>query len=1104
MRSGSAQRLALVGVWVILAAGLWAQATDGNLTGVVTDGSGALVSGAAIELTNEGTGVKHGAVSDAIGVYRFRNIPVGAYRLTAWLTGFQSATIRNVAVQLNKTSTSNVTLEVAGQSTSVSVTDSAALVDTTTSQIQSAYDARQARELPVTGIGNLGVINMSLLAAGVSSPGGIGFGTGPSVGGQRPSNNNFMVDGVDNNNRALTGPVMPVSNEAVAEFSLLQNQFTSEFGHSSGGQFNTVVKSGTNQIHGSVYEYFQNRNLNAIDESFKRQGIRSQPRYDQNRVGGNIGGPAIREKLFYFFNYEYNPQGQSATNAGTVSVPTAGGYRILDGLGGISKANLDQFKKYVPAAASASNRFATVLGTQVPLGILSVAAPRFENVHHAVSSADWNVSNRDQIRARYLYRGSDSIDTNANLPHFFTPFEIRSHLASLGHFHTFSPALTNELRVAYTRYHSDYRVDGFSYPGLDAFPNLSFRELGLNVGPFFFLPQTDRSNTYQLVNNVNWIMGRNSLKFGYDGRKVNRSNFFVQRSRGDYQYNTLERFLLDVTPEFAVRSVGAIPFAGNLLSHYAYVSNEFRIRPNLTLTNGFRFEWVDVPAGAKLQALNSISSVPGLVDFRAPRASRGDLAPRIGLAWSPGNSGRTAIRAGFGVAYDQFYQNMGVLSLPPQFSTTADAHITRANQPNFLANGGIANRFAPVTNPATARASTSAFIPDQQRPYSVQWTLGVQHGFAHDYTVEVRYLGTRGIHLPQQVQLNRRALVGSEEATQLPVFLQRPSDAQIDALRTTMADVMSFNTNTWAAQGFGATVLGFMPQGNSTYHGLALQLNRRFSNGFQLISGYTWSHNIDDGTTVVSSTLITPRRAQDFNNLRAEKSSSALDHRHRLTVSWTYETPWFRQSKWAAKNLIGNWALSGTYTAETGGYATALSGVDSNINGDNFADRTIVNPAGQANVGSGVRALCRGGGICNPNVAADRSRIVGWVADNPNARYILAGQGSYPNGGRNTLQMPGINNFDLAISKRISVTESKTIEFRSEAYNAFNVAQYTPGFTNSAGFRPRVNFSDFTMLLPGQQGASNAPGVANPLFARPDQAFQSNSRTLQLVLRFRF
>lgn len=1083
---------------------LWGQAADGNLTGTVSDPSGGAVPGAPVELTSELTGMRHTSVSDAAGIYRFSNVPVGSYRLAVWHDGFQAASVRNLSVQLNKTATANVRLQLAAASTEVTVSDAGALVDTTTSQLQSAFTGSQARQLPVTGVGNLGVINLSLLGAGVGSTGGIGFGTGPSVGGQRPANNNFMIEGTDANNRNVTGPTMTVTNEAVAEFSLLQNQFSAEFGHSSGGQFNTVVKSGGNALHGTLYEYFQNRNLNAIDESFKRQGRRTAPRYDQNRVGGNIGGPAIREKLFYFANVEYNPIGQASTNPGTVNVPTADGLRLLDSIAGLNKTNLDQFKKYVPAAQTASSRFATVNGTQIPLGPLSVAAPSYENNMNLVTSADANLSARDQLRGRYLHRRSDSIDTNANVPTFFSPFETRAHLASLAHFHTFSPALTNEFRASYSRFFSDYRVNQYTFPNLDAFPNLTFRELGLNVGPFFVLPQTDRSNTYQLANNTNWVRGRHTVKFGYDGRKLNRSNFFVQRSRGDYQYNTLERYLQDLTPELATRSVGALPFAGNLLSHYGYAGDEIRLRPNLTVNLGVRYEYVDVPAGSKLQALNSIASVPGLVEFREPRASRRDFAPRVGLAWSPGKGGRTAIRAGFGMAYDQVYQNMGVLSLPPQFSTTLDAHTTRPNQPNFLSGGGIVNQFAPVTNPATARLRTSAFVPDQKRPYAVQWNFGIQHGFARDYTFEARYLGTRGVHLPHQVQMNRRALVTGTEDAKLPVFLTRPSDAEIAGLRTSYADLLTHNSNAWAAQGFGATVLSFQPRGNSSYHGMALQLNRRFSRGLQMTGAYTWSHNIDDGTTVVSSSLINPRRAQDFQNLRNERSDSALDRRHRLTISGIYETQWFRNAGAFKRNVLGNWSLSGTYSAETGGWTTALSGVDTNLNGDNAADRPILNPAGTENTGSGVRALCRDGGVCNPSVAADRARIVGWVADNPNARYIVAGQGSFSTAGRNTLRMPGINNFDLAVAKRVTMGEHKAIEFRAEAYNAFNVAQYTPGFVNSASFRPRVSTSDLLMLQPGLQGASNAPSVANPGFARPDLAFQSNSRTLQLVLRLTF
>jgi hypothetical protein len=189
-----------------------------------------------------------------------------------------------------------------------------AVIDTTTAQIQTNYQGKQIADLPTNTIG-VGVINMSLLQAGVASAGGIGVGAGPSIGGQRPRNNNFTVEGVDNNRKDVTGPNTTVPSESVAEFTLLQNQFQAEFGHSSGGQFNTIVKSGSNQFHGELYEYIENRNFNAEDQTFKTQGILTNPRFDRNHLGGNFGGPIMKNKLFFFSSFEYNPLGQSA-NAG--------------------------------------------------------------------------------------------------------------------------------------------------------------------------------------------------------------------------------------------------------------------------------------------------------------------------------------------------------------------------------------------------------------------------------------------------------------------------------------------------------------------------------------------------------------------------------------------------------------------------------------------------------------------------------------------------------------------------------------------------------------------------------------------------------------------
>ena len=255
------------------------QAVSGDITGTVADASGAVVPNVLLIAENEATGVKTSATTGVDGGYRLSNLAVGNYMLTASGAGFATQHIKDVSVQLSTTVTQNLTLQVTGTSTIVDVTAASAALDTTTAQIQTSFDSQQLTDLPTAAvsrtINGAGIWNLSLLGAGVASQGGVGQGTGPSIAGQRPENNTFNLDGVSNNDHYLTGPLVYVSNDAVAEVTLLQNQFSPEFGGASGGVFNAVVKSGTNAIHGSVYEYLQNRMLNAEDAIFAVAGLKA-------------------------------------------------------------------------------------------------------------------------------------------------------------------------------------------------------------------------------------------------------------------------------------------------------------------------------------------------------------------------------------------------------------------------------------------------------------------------------------------------------------------------------------------------------------------------------------------------------------------------------------------------------------------------------------------------------------------------------------------------------------------------------------------------------------------------------------------------------------
>ncbi len=663
------------------------QTTDANLVGTVIDASGGAVNNADVVATNEATGVKLSTKTEASGQYRFNNLPIGLYDVTVTASGFATATLKGLSLQLNQNATGNVTLKVKSLATEVNVIEAPATIDTTTAQVQSTFQSSQIVNLPIieNSNGAFGALNLSLLSAGVASNGGVGEGIGPSVGGQRPTQNNFEIEGVDNNNKTVTGPLVYVPTEATAEFTLLQNQANAEFGHSTGGQFSTVIKSGGNNVHGALYEYFQNRNLNAVDQTYARAGFTSNPRFDQNKLGFNIGGPIIKNKLFYFGDVEYSPLGQAFTPPTPFEAPTAAGYSLLNSMAGLSQTNLKVLEQWVPAAPAATDH-TTVNGVNIPTGILPVSGAFYNNLYSVIGSTDYNPSDRDQIRGRFLMNKQTQLDNNANLPAFWTTLPQRFYLATISEYHTFSPSLTNEFRLGFNRFSQYYTVGNQTFPGLDQFPNITFdNDLGLQLGPDPNAPQFSVQNTYQLVDNVNLTKGKHTFKFGFDGRNFISPQKFIQRQRGDYDYLNLEEYLMDQIPsDLQERGLGNTPYYGNSWATYLYGTDQWRLRDNLTLSLGLRWERTTVSESEATQSLNSLASVPGLISFNPPRTSNRNFAPRIGLAYSPGHSGRTSIRAGFGMGYDVIYDNVGILEFPPQLNPVVDSCAQSRKLPGLL------------------------------------------------------------------------------------------------------------------------------------------------------------------------------------------------------------------------------------------------------------------------------------------------------------------------------------------------------------------------------------------------------------------------------------
>jgi len=1088
-----AKWLVLLSLFIALSSPLArAQAISGDLTGTVYDPSGAGIPNAVVVATNDATGVKSTATSNAAGEYRFTNLLVGTYTLTGSASGFSGTTLKNVTLTLGTVVTANLNLAVGSASTTVEVSAASALIDTTTAQLQTTFEAKQVLELPQAASGS-GVYNLALLGSGVTTSGGVGQGFGPAVAGQRPDNNSFFLDGVSNNNYYDPAPLMTVSNEAIGEFTLLQNQYSPEFGGGSGGIFTAIIKTGGNEIHGSLYEYMNNRKLNAIDALVWTQGLTANSRYDNNRLGATIGGPIIKNKLFYFGNVEYNPIGQASQPGAPLYGPTAAGYSMLGSLAGISANNLAQFKRFIPAAAANDQGTISVLGANIPIGSISFNNPIYTDNYNALVSIDYNMSEKDQLRGRWIYNKQTSI-VPAQVPAFNALQPNNNYSYIISEFHNFSPTLQNEFRGSFFR--NDQKLPGsaLKFPGLNAFPVLTIDELnGLTFGD----PGASGSTQglFQATDNVVKALGSHTFKFGGDLIDMIATNYFIQRVTGNYEYSTMELYLTDQAPDvLGERSAGATSYPVGFLQWAGYANDDYKVRPNLTINLGIRYEYVTVPVASRYQAASAPASVPGGITFAKPSYSPTNFAPRVGFAYSPGTAGAWSIRGGFAQAYDLVYSNLTANAAPPYFQQTNDCPGVNCPQTNFLASGGLPGSAVPLpTTQAAALAPVSSYTFGGKRPYGLTWNMGVQHVFKKNYTFEARYVGTRGVHLWNQSRLNILPRVNANNY--IPTFFSMPSASTLASLTKTLAQVKSYivpggtaglPTNDLAIWGSQASIVGYAPQATSTYHGLALQLNRRFANGLSFIGAYTWSHALDDATATNFSTYLSPRRAQDFQNLKADWGTSALDRRQRFTFTPIYELRPFQHSNWVMKNVVGNWNVSGTYTYESPEYATVQSGLDSNLNGDSAGDRTIINPAGAANVGTGVTGYNAAG-----QVASTSGSIVAYVANNANARYIIAGSGALANGGRNTFPLKPIDNIDMNLKKRFNFNERVSFDIGAQFYNVFNHAQYTGGFTNDVGVR-------------GFTGARNDLIPSDPLFGRFDQFYSSNSRTIQLAAHITF
>jgi hypothetical protein len=1055
---------AFAALLILLAASLGAsaQVTGGAVTGTVNDAAGASVPNATVTLTSKTTGQALTTQTTDAGVFNFPSVAVGEYTIKFENAGFAPVS-QEIKIQLNQTATVNATLQAGQVAEQVTVTAaSEALVQTDQSQLTRGFETRQVEELPIFGNQNqLAVLSPNVVerSAGVTGDGG-------SVGGTRPRGNSFVVDGVDNNDASITGPVVSVIQDSVSEFTLITNNWSAEFGDVAGGLFNTVTKSGTNGFHGSGFIYQQSERFNAATtaqkELLQSGELDAKPRFRDQRAGFTAGGPVYlpsfgagkhnyvsgKNRLFFFFAFERRRQ-DSAGTIGSYFAPTSAGLDQIAALPGASAYVVGFLRRNLTLAPSATTSL-DVLGSDIPFGEINVLAPQgFTNKNYQIN-IDHTPNSRDQFHYRLNLQRLSAEQQGGELgtadPRFNNLLSFSGNLFSANWIRTFGPSVVNDLRVAYRRHIQAYPLKNSEF---NNFANVVELETGIDLGPNGNLPQgTPVDNNYQVFDTVNYTRGSHSFKFGGEYRNLIFTSAFLPRARGDYLYADFDTLIQDQPADFSLlRGVGSQFFAGNQQSFYVFAQDDWKARSNLTFNVGLRYEFVTIPRDAKLQGLNAIASVPGVIDFHSPRSDKNNFGPRVGFAYSPngegaigrflfGSQGESSIRANFAVGYYANFQNLPLLALPPQVQTELNLNSAAAafgfdpNRP-FLENGGLPGVLPTVTTAAQARQITQARIPDQINPYSLSWTVSYQRQLTPTTAVEFRYLATRGRHLPIQLRLNNGIVPAN---LGLPTFLTQPSDAQLASLTRTLGDIAAQQQLSLTPYGFLGNVTEHSPVGNSQYDSGSVSLTRRFSRGLALTAAYTWSKTIDDSTNELNTSAVNARRPQDIFDLRNERGLSAIDIPHRFVVSYNYEVPTpFAESAFS-RFFLGGFRLAGIFQAESGQPITPISGIDSNLNGDTAADRTVVNLNGVRGTGTGVTAIDATGAA----VPLGDASTVAYVADNPNAQYIRAGLGAIANAGRNTLRTPGFNRTDMTILKNFRFGERYNVQVGAEILDLFN------------------------------------------------------------------
>ncbi len=1087
----------LFALLVFVAGSASGQTFRGIILGTVTDSSGGTVPGATVTIKNVDTGLTRTLTTSDDGSYSAPELPIGNYSVTVEKSGFKTGLISGIKVEVSTERRADVTLQTGELSQKVEVLgEELPMVETTSNNMGGIVEANTVENLPVNGRDYQKLI---LLVPGASSdsngitdsPGS--YGT-VSVNGARGRSNNYLLDGTDMNDGYRNDPaineggvfgtpatILPI--EAIAEVHVASN-FEAEYGRSAGAAINIVTKSGTNDWHGSAFDFLRNTALNARN-FFDLASAGPQQPFHLNQFGGSFGGPIRKDKTFFFVDYEGVRETGAESSPGCVPIaadisanaPTPGDLTSINPV----IQNLLKLNPWPAATNPNVDCYANGGGTNI-----TISTPFSNRVDNAIVKIDHEFNKNNMLTGRYYIGDSTqlfplALTGGGDLPNYSTRVPTRVQLISLSYVSVLSPSMVNETRLGWNRFAEGFFAEDSTFNpysiGLDVTGpgtpnNGNAYNFGLPVINVSGLPQlgSDKADPRQRVDtnwhfmdNISWKSGKHDIKFGYEFRRTSISQIFDRVFRGKLGFDSLSTFLQGIpetSPFDSLQVTGDTNRNTFENSHAFYLQDSYRFTRRFTLNLGLRYDYFGI-IQEKHDMFTNVDPTTGEVfpvgQGRLYQPDYKNWAPRLSLAWDVTGKGKTVVRTGFGIFYDSYSQDMFLGHLPfsslfdpgPAYSglpgagqiSLATPAVDINNNPLPLAlNQPIFTNFTPM-------ADAFGVDPRIRTPYMENYNLNLQQQLTRKVVLQVGYVGSEGHKLLNFLDINQpsAAQIWAADCAGTGATLFQPCPTGTIQDFSVPRRLTGNNITYIYWEGSGAS---------SNYN--ALQTTLRIDNWHGLTSGvsYTWSHSIDtasDGEDYV------PNAAQptDSTNPSSNRGNSNFDVRNRLSLNFNYEFP---NRKGSLEKLTNGWGLDSIVTLQSGApFSMILEYDDYDGAGTDFPKPDIVGPI-KYNYSDPAHFLDLSSfaAPCTPLSSGFDGT----------ASTCTPGTRHFGNEGRNSLIGPAFREVDFSIFKKTSLTERVKMELRLEAYNLFNHPNFAsplwpnflsdPTLTNSFGSNGRL------------------------------------------------